>query len=293
MPDYDAQIAAALDAMQPISLEEMSAVQLMNRIDTKFVTTKRQVAELLRRAQGLYYVQEVGGDRLSPYRTTYLDTPAHTQYMQHHNGRANRTKVRVRTYLSSGDLTFLEVKRKNNHGRTKKKRIRLDCGAKAHDELDWRTTASGTVSIAGERTTVRADELVAQRTGLPLGEMSPVVENHFERATLVNIGKTERLTIDFNVRFRHPLTGRRGDVGDVVVIELKRDGNVFSPILSVLRDLHIQPTGFSKCCIGMAMTDETLKQNNFKQKLRLVARLNQDETSVSAQRSPLKGANHA
>lgn len=278
MPDYDTMIAGVLEAMSPISLEEMSAVQLMNRIDTKFVTTKQQVAELLRRAQDLYYVQEINNDRLSPYRTTYFDTPDRAQYLQHHNGHANRTKVRVRTYLSSGDLTFLEVKRKNNHGRTKKKRIRLDCGATAHDTLEWQSTATGTIFSNGERTLTTAADLVGQRTGLPLEEMTPVVENRFERATLVNIGKTERLTIDFNVRFRHPTTSLSRDVGSVVVIELKRDGNVFSPILSVLRELHIQPTGFSKCCIGMALTDTTLKQNNFKQKIRLIGRLNRDET---------------
>lgn len=274
---HDTRIADALRHMSPITLEEMSAVQLMNRIDTKFVTTKRQVAELLQRAQHLYYAQEINGDRLSPYRTTYLDTPERTQYLQHHNGHANRTKVRVRTYLSSGDLTFLEVKRKNNHARTKKKRICLEVGGRAHETLDWQQTAHGFVSNAGVREDTTALDLVAARTGLPLSDMRPVVENRFERATLVNLDKTERLTIDFNVRFRHPATGQQSDVGDVVVIELKRDGNVFSPILSVLRDLHIQATGFSKCCIGMALTDPTLKQNNFKQKIRLVSRLNRDE----------------
>lgn len=272
----DDRIGDALRRMQPITLEEMSAVQLMNRIDTKFVTTKQQVAELLERAEQLYYAQEINGDRLSPYRTTYFDTPQRTQYLQHHNGHANRTKVRVRTYLSSGDLTFLEVKRKNNHARTKKKRICLDIGGAAHETLDWQQTASGLVSTAGVKVETTATDLVQQRTGLQLTDMRPVVENHFERATLVNMAKTERLTIDFNVRFRHPVTGLQGDVGDVVIIELKRDGNVFSPILSLLRDLHIQATGFSKCCIGMAMTDPTLKQNNFKQKIRLVGRLNRD-----------------
>ena len=276
MSDYAERIAAALSTMAPISLEEMSAVQLMNRIDTKFVTTQRQAAELFERAQALYFAQEINGDRLSPYRTTYFDTAEREQYLQHHNGHANRTKVRVRTYLSSGDLTFLEVKRKNNHGRTKKKRIPLD-GSAAHEELSWQQTAHGVVSVAGVRTELSAAELVEQRTGLCLSDMRPVVENRFERATLVNKGKTERLTVDFGVRFRNPETGKVADVGDVVIIELKRDGNVFSPILPLLRALRIQPTGFSKCCIGMAMTNPDLKQNNFKQKIRLVGRLNRDE----------------
>ena len=276
MSDYADRIASALSAMTPISLEEMDTVQLMNRIDTKFVTTRKQVADLFERAQALYFAQEINGERLSPYRTTYFDTAERTQYLQHHNGHANRTKVRVRTYLSSGDLTFLEVKRKNNHGRTKKKRIPLE-GGSAHENLNWQQTARGVVSVAGVRTDLSAADLVRQRTGLCLSDMRPVVENRFDRATLVNKGKTERLTIDFGVRFRNPETDKEADVGDVVIIELKRDGNVFSPILPLLRELRIQPTGFSKCCIGMAMTNPSLKQNNFKQKIRLVDHLNRDE----------------
>ncbi|MDO4993492.1 MAG: polyphosphate polymerase domain-containing protein [Bacteroidales bacterium] len=258
-PDYDHSILTLLGAMQPITLDEMSSIRLMNRIDTKFVCSKRQLTEMLRLVREKYYVQEINGDRVSPYRTTYFDTDNYAQYMQHHNRHARRTKVRVRTYLSSGDLTFLEVKKKNNHMRTKKKRIEVP-------SLEAAQQVAGTA------------ELVRERTGLDFLAMHPIVQNHFERITLVNMGKTERLTIDFNVRFHNYETTLDRDTGNIVIIELKRDGNVYSPILSILRDLHIHPTGFSKCCIGMAMTDPGLKQNNFKEKLRLLRKINADET---------------
>lgn len=245
--------------MPPITLDQMSAIKLMNRIDTKFVASKRQLEELLRLVQGEYYVQEVNGDRQSPYRTTYFDTPAYTQYLQHHNGHATRTKVRVRTYLSSGDLTFLEVKRKNNHLRTKKKRIQVE-------------------SLEAAPTTDGAAELVQAHTGLRLSEMHAIVQNHFRRITLVNRGMTERLTIDQDIQFHNYETLLDRDTDRIVVIEIKRDGNVFSPIIPKLRDLHIHPTGFSKCCIGMALTDPGLKQNNFKQKIRLLRKINADDT---------------
>lgn len=259
MPDYDQKILSLLRVMQPITLDQMSSIKLMNRIDTKFVASKRQLTEMLRLVKEKYYVQEVNGDRVSPYRTTYFDTDNYAQYMQHHNGYATRTKVRVRTYLSSGDLTFLEVKKKNNHARTKKKRIEVP-------SLETAQQVEGT------------QELVMKRTGLDFLKMHPIVQNHFERITLVNMAKTERLTIDFNVRFHNYETELDRDTGNIVIIELKRDGNVYSPILSILRDLHIHPTGFSKCCIGMAMTDPHLKQNNFKIKLRLLAKINADDT---------------
>jgi hypothetical protein len=259
MSNYGKDINALLTTMQPISLDDMSSIKLMNRIDTKFVASTRQLAAMLRLVQDKYYVQQIGTDRISPYRTTYFDTDDYAQYMQHHNGHASRTKVRVRTYLSSGDLTFLEVKRKNNHARTKKKRIQVK-------SLETATQTEG------------AEELVLERTGLQLNTMHPIVQNHFDRITLVNYAKTERLTIDFNVRFHNYETDIDRDTGNIVIIELKRDGNIYSPILSILRDLHIHPTGFSKCCIGMAMTDPHLKQNNFKIKLRLLQKINNDDT---------------
>ena len=106
----------------PISLEQMSSVKLMNRIDTKFVTTMPQLVRLLKMAQGEYYVQEIKGERNMLYDTTYFDTRDFGMYNEHQHKHTNRQKIRFRTYVSS-DLQFMEVKTKNNHGRTKKKRI--------------------------------------------------------------------------------------------------------------------------------------------------------------------------
>jgi hypothetical protein len=64
------------------------------------------------------------------------------------------------------------------------------------------------------------------------------------------------------------------DTDNLVIIELKRDGNIFSPVCSILRDIHVHPSGFSKCCIGMALTDKRLKQNNFKQRIHYLERVN-------------------
>lgn len=250
----DTNISQLLAAMEPITLEQMAGIRLMNRLDTKYVTSKARLLELLRRVAGDYYVQETGGMRTCPYRTTYLDTDGHAFYLMHHNRRADRVKVRVRTYLSSGDLTFLEVKNKNNHGRTKKQRLQVG-------------------SLEDCRQTDGVTQLVEQRAGVQLDELHPVVRNNFDRITLVNHGRTERLTIDFNVRFHNLETHHDCGTGNLVIIELKRDGNVYSPIRNVLRDLHIHPTGFSKCCIGMALTDPQLKRNNFLPKLHLLEKL--------------------
>ena len=63
-------------------------------------------------------------------------------------------------------------------------------------------------------------------------------------------------------------TGTSRNMGPLVIIELKRDGLVFSPVLEMLRQLHIHPHGFSKYCMGAAMTNTELPLNRFKSKLR-------------------------
>lgn len=250
---HDDRILALLKELKPITLDEMSSIKLMNRLDTKYVTTKAKLCQLLELVKSKYYAQVTNGDIISPYRTTYFDTTDHAMFNQHHSGHCNRKKVRVRTYLSSGDLTFLEVKNKNNHGRTKKKRVKVG-------GLDTFRHEDGT------------SDFVASHALFELDDLREMVQNEFDRVTLVNYGKTERLTIDFNVSFHNFETGRQCGTGELVIIELKRDGNVYSPICDLLRDLHIHPSGFSKYCIGTVLTNPDIKHNNFKMRLRYVSR---------------------
>lgn len=237
------QILQLLDKLPPISLSEMSEIKLMNRIDKKYLATIDQLKQLLVMAQGKYMVQQIEGKRYNRYHTIYLDTPDEEMYTMHHNGRLVRQKVRVRTYMDSGD-TFLEVKNKNNHGRTKKKRMTV-----------------GSIHSLRED---GGDTLLAKHANYLLDDLVPKVENHFERITLVNMAKTERLTIDCHVKFHHWETDIEDTFDRLVIIELKRDGNVYSPVKSMLRELRIKPSGFSKYCIGSALTKPTLKQGNFK-----------------------------
>ena len=242
----DERINELLEKLEPITLEQMSSIRLMNRTDTKFVTSKEKLAQLLELAQGEYYAQSIDGKKVANYMTTYWDTDDHIFYMEHHNKRAPRQKVRVRTYMDSG-VTYLEVKTKNNHGRTKKKRIEVT----EHD-----------LTYCGEK-----EEFVQGLVHRDLDSIHPTVRNQFHRITLVNYGKTERLTIDYDVQFLNYETGQNADVGPLVIIELKRDGNLFSPVLNMLKQLRIKPSGFSKYCIGSVITNRGLKHNLFKNRL--------------------------
>ena len=111
-----------LSKMSPITLGEMDDIKLMNRIDTKYVCTQAVLEKVLDDARQYYLVLENCGSRIADYNTLYYDTETYRMYLDHHNQRLTRNKVRTRTYLSSDD-TYLEIKRKTNRGRTKKKRI--------------------------------------------------------------------------------------------------------------------------------------------------------------------------
>jgi len=241
-----------LSTFAPISLEQMSGVKLMNRTDTKFVTNVDKLRLLLGMAQQDYFVQEIDGERNLEYDTTYFDTADFDMYNQHQWGHTNRQKIRFRTYCISG-LQFMEVKTKNNHGRTKKKRIEVgDMDLKDEDKR----------LFLGKHLRYAVDTL------------QPALNNHFSRITLVNKGKTERLTIDSALCFNNLLSDEKLDMGNLVIIELKRDGQVFSPVLEMLRQLRIQPHGFSKYCMGSALTGRShLSVNRFKRKLIEVEKL--------------------
>ena len=153
----------------------------------------------------------------------------------------------MRTYVAS-DESFLEVKKKDNHGKTHKKRVKVP-------------------SLQAVMEENFGEDFLEQRTGWHFDELKPTVGNRFNRITLVNFDKTERLTIDFNIHFHNLETGKEKDMNPIVVIELKRDGRAPSPILPLLRELRIKPSGFSKYCIGATVTNDALQVNRFKKRL--------------------------
>ena len=216
-----------LKPFETITLEEMKSVKLMNRTDTKFVTNTSKLYQLLKMAQQDYYVQVIDGERNLDYDTTYFDTTAFDMYNMHQSGHLNRQKIRFRTYCIN-HLQFMEVKTKNNHGRTKKKRIEVS-------DMDLNDEEKR--------------QFLHKHLRYEVEKLQPVLSNHFSRVTLVNNGSDK-------------------DMGQLVVIELKRDGLVYSPVLQMLRQLRIQPHGFSKYCMGSALTGQDhLPVNRFKCKL--------------------------
>ena len=237
------------DCFATISLDQMKTVRLMNRVDTKFVTTEQTVARLLELASSEYALQQIGKSVVMPYYSCYYDTPEAEMYHHHLHGRLTRKKVRVRRYENSG-LEFLEVKLKNNKGRTDKRRI-----ATADLQPDDRHA------------------FLLDNAGYDTKSLDALIESRFNRITLVDKAMSERLTIDTGLRFTNLTSGITCSLDGLAIIELKRNGRMTSPIAQILNTLRIKQSGFSKYCIGMALTDPTICSNRFKPRLRMTGKL--------------------
>lgn len=252
-----ASLEGLMDGFASISLSEMDGIRLMNRIDTKYLTSFSRLEDLLDEALDCgYMVFEQNGLRIQDYDSVYFDTPSFTTYTEHRRGKLVRQKIRTRRYASSG-VCFLEIKNKNNHSRTKKKRIQLTEGAYPYYTCDEAATA-----WLGERCLYDADSL-----GASLGTA-------FKRITLVNPERSERLTIDMDVRFRNFRTGMEAGLGNAVIIELKQDGRAGSRMREILLRHRILPCRISKYCTGITMTTPGIRAGRFKEKVRLIEKIN-------------------
>ena len=255
-----------LTQFEPISLAQMESVKLMNRIDTKYAVPLSLLPAILEAAMADYYVQEIDGKRIATYDTMYYDTESLDMYIRHHDRQLVRQKIRVRQYVDS-NLTFLEIKRKNNKGRTKKKRIVVP---------DFAITAETPSVLKHKR---RADEEVTVESFINTksryrwSDISPHLWTKFQRITLVNKAKTERLTIDMNLVWENVVSGESKTFPELVIIELKRDGNVASCMTDIMLSLRVKPLKISKYCIGTALTTPGLKRNRFKKKIRSIVKL--------------------
>ncbi len=242
-----------LAAFAPITLEEMDSIKLMNRIDSKFLTDESHLQEILKAAaKAGYRALETEDERISPYNSVYYDTLSLRMFSDHHNKRLVRQKVRTREYVNSGDA-FLEIKRKNNKGRTSKKRISIP-----KEEL---------MDFSSDK---HACDYLAEKSWFHAEELNPVLETRFSRITLVNPAKTERLTIDTNLIFYNFRSGKGATLYDAVIIELKQDGRLNSQMKGILLDYRVKPMRISKYCIAVTLTEPTARCGRFKLKVRTI-----------------------
>lgn len=244
------QITHIVNNLTPITLGEMDGVSLMKRTDTKFVIHQKQLIDVLETIKDQYSVLEINENRILTYSSLYFDTEDKDFYQDHHNGKVNRTKVRMRKYMES-NISFLEIKQKDGKGKTTKSRIKIS---------DFETELTPKLVDFIDRTTAKKNNL------------KPSIWNKFNRITLVNKNAKERLTIDLDLEFKMDASSK--DFKNLVIVEVKQERfDRTSPVVKSLKEKGINPYSLSKYCIGMTNIYPELKHNKFKRKLIKIKKL--------------------
>lgn len=244
-------IEDTLTVFSPITLKEMDGVSLMNRTDTKFVFEAEMLPTLLEMVSPHYRSLEIANNRYANYKTDYFDTLDYGLYIAHQNGKQNRYKIRYREYVGS-DLSFLEVKFKNNKGKTLKSRIQSWVNTEAISDSD--------------------NEFLKEKTPFKREELKHVLTNNFSRITLVSKTDKERLTIDFSLQFKSTDTNKI--LGNLAIAEVKQENvNRDSKVMKILKELNIHEASFSKYATGAALLNPQLKYNKFKPNLLFLNRI--------------------
>lgn len=241
-------VASPLEAFSGHCLDEQAKARLMDRVDTKFLVPAHLLDACLRGLENHYSILEIDGNRRFTYDTLYFDTPGRQLYLDHHNGRLNRFKLRVRHYRETGG-SFLEVKKKSNRERTVKNRLPLTSHTVANNQVI---------------------PFLEEQLGRPVAGMLPALFVGYRRMTLMGPMGTERITVDTGLGFHSPNRLNGLCLPAVAVFEVKYDRKIpYSPLLERLGQLGCRPVQFSKYCIGTSLLfGHECKTNRFKPLLR-------------------------
>lgn len=241
--------------MKDISLDEMQGIRLMDRIDSKYVISRSLLPELLERMAPCFKVQMINGSKIATYETQYLDTPDLKMFVMHQNGKLNRQKIRIRSYVDS-KLSFLEIKNKNNKGRTRKIRVPI--------EVSHITSVH---ELNAEK------EFLNENASFFTHELNPALSNNFKRITFVNNASTERITIDIDLSFLSHRTNNEHLLDGISILELKQEGHRHSDFKDILNSMRIKQLSFSKYCMGTIFTNPGIKYNRFKSRCTMINKI--------------------
>jgi VTC domain len=242
-----------LHILQPISLEALNQkAAMLTRLDNKYIVREQVLMHALPQLSRFFDVLEINGQRSFTYETCYFDDEKLSCYYSHHQGRRLRVKVRTRKYCDA-NLCFVEAKLKDTRGVTIKKRYpyRTEShGILDEDALDY----------------VKKVQWDLYSKGL-VEKFTPTLEMSYERITLVAKDGGERLTLDRKMRFFKD--GKEHSTADDIFIVETKSRNANGIADAIFRSHHQHPVSkCSKYCLGMCITQQVKKFNNFMPALR-------------------------
>ncbi len=232
---------AALNSFETVGLQSVNKVAAQFRFDTKFLLSNDALHPLLNFFNKTFSILEIAGQRKHFYDTVYFDTPDFKLYHDHHNGKTNRMKVRIRKYATTGEI-FFEVKHKLKGFQTGKLRLPRQKMMFEISNEEWNAIKSRDKNIHG---------------------LEKKLTTTFNRITLSNNAAEERITIDTDICFNNFSSEKL--LPGVAIVEVKHtQPHISETVRNAMKLSGAQESSFSKYAIGVALLEKNIKKNLFK-----------------------------
>lgn len=226
-------VHTAVGLMRPVGLDELPP--LLTRLDRKYVLPLVDLPILFGGLGGDVRVLEIDGERRFGYRSLYFDTPGLHGYLGAARQRRRRFKLRIRTYLDSGER-FVEVKTRGPRGITVKDRMPYD----------------GDPHRLSPEARAYADDVLAS-AGIDIRHLrlEPTLTTAYRRTTLLLPATDSRLTVDTALTWSLPDGVTELRTPDRAIVETKAD-RAGSGADRLLWSLRHRPVPVSKYGTGLA-----------------------------------------
>lgn len=214
--------------METITLEESKKIKLFKRFESKYIIQRNLVYNIFNYCEDNYLIIEDNNNFDFPYYSLYFDNDKLDMIKAHENNDLIRQKLRIREYYN-GDK-YLEIKEKNKH-QTNKIRIPV-ISYEINNEKNWITS-----------------NLIYNAKNL-----SKTLEVKYNRITLLSKDKSNRITFDFDIKFKNYKNNKEYKIDNNIIIEIKKNSENNIDIEDYLNNLKIVKQNFSKYYYGMKKT---------------------------------------
>jgi hypothetical protein len=237
-------IDTAFASLEFTPAADMERASLQRRLSMTFLFPAAALPDFAGDLACGYTVQPAGGKRCAAYRTLYFDTPDFAFFHAHRCGRRRREKVRIRHY-DDRKLSFFEVKQRMHALRTvKQRRPRAFGDDRLHEQDLW----------------------LVRKCTRTRGALVPQVWTQFQRLTLVSRADDERVTLDFDLRFRH--LDREIALPRLAIAEVKQPRlSRRTPIMAALHRRGLRRRSFSKYCAAIVAMNPDIRHNRLRPQL--------------------------
>ncbi|MBN1252447.1 MAG: hypothetical protein JXR51_11175 [Bacteroidales bacterium] len=240
-----------------VSFSDFEDISFKNSVETKYILNSKKLNKLLNQVKHKYYILSVNDKRIHENTNKYYDTEDLKIYHDYHNGKRNRYLIR-NFEKERQNNNYLEIKFHSNSGKVikyKKKSVSMDI------------INPNNKSFIEQYSPYNPDNLML------------MLKNQYSRIVLIHKSKKEKVSIDINLQYTDK--SNKLNLSNIAIIEVKQDKLfINSEFISALRKKNIHKTSLSKYCIGIALLNDNVKKNKFKQNLLAIYKINKDDNNI-------------